>query len=329
MNKTLLATGIINVIFFLSGYCQAYTVKDFRGELNISIAGKYEKKMDKIIVKLNQTDELEKKSIQIIDEIEQEDTLNKRESEYKAAISDLHKVSLMYQDANNQMFEIFAENCELARSRMKEMHHYSSGLLKAKYYEIRAGKGMDRADNIREIVALADKPGWMQYKMSEALELEKLAIRDKGRALNIMQDFPVEYDYGWENDVTPEEVEAALGDPVINRPPDDLFVQKPVEEDTVITDTVVSEAVVFSVQIAAHTTPLPDDYIKKIYKGNLDVKEKIEGGWFKYTIGEFYSFNEVNSLLSKCNVERAFIVAYQNNKKLSIKEALTLIRNNQ
>ena len=331
MNKTLLATGIFFVTFFFLAHCQTYTVKDFRGELNISIAGKYEKKMEKVIEELNQADELERKSISVIEEIEQRDTLSKYESEYKSAISDLHKVSVMYQESFDQMFEVFAENCELARARMKEMHHYSSGLLKAKYYEIRSQKGMDRADNIREIVELADKPGWMQYKMSEALELEKLAIRDKGRALNIMQDFPVEYDYGWENDVTPEEVEAALGDPAINRPPDDLFVQKPVEKkDTVVSEEVVNpEAVIFSVQIAAHTSPLPDEYIRKFYQGNLEVKEKIEGGWYKYTIGEFYSFNEVNNLLAKCNVERAFIVAYQNDKKLTIKEALTLIRDNQ
>ena len=327
IKKVLLYSILLS--FVISALGQTYTVKNYRGELNIKLAPKYEKKMENMVEKLNEADQLEKSAVEVIAEIENEKSQNERENEYKKAINTLHDVSKLYQEAHQGIYEIYFENCDLARARMKTMHHYSSGLLKAKFYEIRSEKGMSRAASIREIVDLADKPGWLQYKMSEAIELEKLAIRDKGRALNIMQDFPVEYDYGWENDVTLDEVEAALGDPAINRPPDDLFVQKPApKKDTVTVDT-ADYNVLFSVQIAAHTSPLPKEYLEKIYHGNMEVHEKTEGGWFKYTIGNYDNFTDANALLQRCKVERAFIVAYHNGEKLTIKEALERIRQDQ
>lgn len=323
----------IFLFFSISLLSQSYSVLNYRGELNIKISVQYEKQMDKIIMKLNENEQIEKELINKITEIQLNDTLNRRSKEYIKAIAKIHDVCRKYGELHQQMFNIFSENCELSRARMKSMHHYSSGLLKAKYYEQRAAASLKKSKMIREVVYVADMPGWIQYKMSEAMELEKLAIRDKGRALNIMQDFPVEYNYGWENDVTPEEVEAALGDPAINRPPDDLFVQK---QDTVIeeevNDTVVKQKnvfVLFSVQIAAHTTPLTPEYLRQIYQGDLPVDEKKEDQWFKYTIGNFYNFNEANHLLKTCRVKRAFIVAYSEGKKLTIKEALELIRKNQ
>ena len=105
------------------------------------------------------------------------------------------------------------------------MNHYASGMNKAKYYEHKGERTMARANAIRDILKDADKPEWIQYKMHEAFELEKLAIRDKGRALQIYQDFPVEYNYGWDNDVTAEELARFFNNPVINLPPEEVFTE--------------------------------------------------------------------------------------------------------
>ena len=113
---------------------------------------------------------------------------------------------------------------------MKKVNHYASGMNKAKYYYDQGARTMQRATNIRNALPQADKPEWIQYKMHEALELEKIAIRDKGRALQIMQDFPVEYNYGWDNDVSPEILAEYFKNPLVKLPPEEVFRKVPPEE---------------------------------------------------------------------------------------------------
>jgi hypothetical protein len=200
------------------------------------------------------------------------------------------------------------------------MNHYAAGMNKAKYYERKGESTIKRASFLREVVLEADKPEWMQYKMHESLELEKLAIRDKGRALQIYQDFPVEYNYGWDNDVSTEEVAKYFSDDIVKLPPEEVFKRKPEEEQKVPE----GGEIIFRVQIAAHTVILEDDYIKTFYTGEDSVIQVREGKWYKYQIGSFDSFEEANNLRIKCRVPRAFVVAYQEEKKLTIKEALDL-----
>ena len=175
-----------------------------------------------------------------------------------------------------------------------------------------------------------EKADLIQYKMAEALELEKLSIRDRGRALQIYQDFPVEYDYAWEDDVTSEQVDAAFKDPAISRPPEDLFVQKQADVFIEQQTKPVQAPIVFHVQIAAHTVPMSNKYISEnIYFGKLEVRELYEKGWYKYSIGEFDNFNDAKSLLQSSSVRKSFVVAYQNGEKLTIKAALAKIKENQ
>ena len=204
---------------------------------------------------------------------------------------------------------------------MKKMNHYASGMNKAKYYEHKGERTKARADNIRELLLEADKPEWIQYKMHEAFQLEKLAIRDKGRALQIYQDFPVEYNYGWDDDVTPEELAVFFNNPIIKLPPEVVF--KNIPEQKMIPD---GGPIIFRVQIAAHTVQLEQDYIRTFYTGPDSVQEYREGSWFKYQIGSFDTFQKAERLRINCRVPRAFVVAYQDNKKITIKEALAKLQ---
>lgn len=255
-------------------YGQEYTIAQYRGELNISISLVDEKRFEKAIKELNEQLAVELAAIKAIESLEEKERLEGLSKEYRKNIQLLVNASQNYHRAHEVLFQIYADNCERFRDKMKKMQHYAAGMQKAKYYEQRAERTLEKSVAIREVVLIADKPGWIQYKMAEALELEKMAIRDKGRALQIMQDFPVEYNYGWENDVTAEEVARAFKDPAINRPPDDLFVQDE-QKTAVVTnvDTVNTsyENIVFKVQIAAHTEPLTSEYLQTIYKGNMSI----------------------------------------------------------
>ena len=50
-----------------------------------------------------------------------------------------------------------------------------------------------------------------------------------------------------------------------------------------------------------------------------------EGIWYKYQIGNCDNFEDANNLLQHCYVQDAFIVAYQNGKRMSIHEAMKKI----
>ena len=90
--------------------------------------------------------------------------------------------------------------------------------------------------------------------MKDAYNLEKLAVRDQGRAMQICADYPVEYNYGWENDLTLDQIVAILKDPNVHEPPADIFAT--VDQSTAI-DSVLLQRNYFqgagcSPQHAAH-----------------------------------------------------------------------------
>ena len=98
---------------------------------------------------------------------------------------------------------------------------------------------------------------------------------------------------------------------------EEVFKKKPVP-----VEIPKEELVVFRVQIAAHTVQISDDYIRTFYTGNEKPVEIFENTWYKYQIGNFDNFAQADSLQRVCRVPRAFVVAYQNGAKLSIKDAL-------
>jgi hypothetical protein len=57
------------------------------------------------------------------------------------------------------------------------------------------------------------------------------------------------------------------------------------------------------------------------YKGNNQIEKVYEDDWYKYTIGEYKSFNEAHKVLKESNVNDSFIAAYLDNKRVYIKFA--------
>ncbi len=162
-----------------------------------------------------------------------------------------------------------------------------------------------------------------RQNFGEAIDLEYLGLRSLARTVRVFQDWPVEYPYVWDDYVRPR----------------DYFVDKPQvipeEKDTLLAAIDVPEApppgdptiapIVFKVQIAAHTIPMSDEYIRRtIYPGKEKIDLRREGKWFKYSIGEFDTFADAKALMQESNVQRAFIVAYQEGRKLNTTRAIKL-----
>jgi hypothetical protein len=320
------------LLLFVSLYplkAQLFQPSDYRKDLSIKLDVIDEKRIEKGVKILNEAYSIERQAIKMIEEIKEDEKLDATSDDYKKAIKKFIEASEVYREGHMIIYTVFQENCVKFEEVMRKMQHTATGINKARFYERKGSRAYDRALATRDLLMMLEKHDLIQYKMAEALELEKLSIRDRGRAVQIYQDFPVEYDYGWEDDVTTEEVEAAFNDPAISRPPDDLFVQKSAEIDS-NTQRPIEAPIIFKVQIAAHTIKIDNDYLKEhIYAGNMPVEEVFEDHWYKYSIGEFDNFNDAESLLKKCRVTKAFVVAYQEGQRLSIKEALVKIKENQ
>ncbi len=332
MNKTLsvrrwvVVLGIL-IVFRAGLNAQPISVDTFRSELNIKISAIDEKKIEKGVDILNEAKKIEKEALSILEEMPDTELIFGMSRRYKKAVKDLLEASEEYQEGHTLIYDVFSENCEKFRSKMKKMNHYASGMQKAKYYELKAEQTIKRSKNIRELFEVQDKPEWIQYKMQEAENLERLAVRNKGRALQIYQDFPVEYNYGWEDDVTAEQVAEAFKDPNIKLPPEKAFKPRPKTKEGKVIPPKGGE-IVFRVQVGAHVSPFTEAGIKTFYKGDEKVLEIYENGWYKYQIGKFDSYEAAHELLKSTNVERAFVVAYQDGKKLTIKEALQKMQDN-
>ncbi len=324
----------VYVIAFIASYCcfkvqsQSFDPADYRKDLSIKISVIDEKRIEKGVKILNDASVQEKEALNKLESLKEDEKLDATSPLFKKAVKELIESSEQYREGHIIIYTVFQENCVKFGEEMKKMNHTAAGVNKARFYERKGANAFDRALSKRDLILMLEKPEQIQYKMAEALELEKLAIRDRGRAVQIYQDFPVEYDYHWEDDVTDEEVRAAFKDPAVSLPPDDLFVQVPAEE--LLKDTTKEPPIVFRVQIAAHTAPIDEEYIRSsIYMGSLAIQEVHEGGWYRYSIGSFDNFRAASDLLKKCGVKKSFIVAYQEGKRLTIKEALEKIKENQ
>lgn len=311
--------------FVIDIQAQYFDISQYRGELNIKLEIVDEKRLEKGIESLNEASLLEAEAISILKMMPDTELIEASSMQYRKMIKKFLEASNTYHIGHLYIYSVFNENCEKFLDQMRKMNHYAAGMHKAKYYERKGESTIKRAELLRDVLVEADKPEWMQYKMHESLELEKLAIRDKGRALQIYQDFPVEYNYNWDNDVTPEELAKFFNDDIIKLPPEEVFNRTP-EELKVEPE---GGKVEFRVQIAAHTVILEEDYIKTFYTGQDSVYQVKEGMWYKYQIGNFDNFKEADNLRKRCRVPRAFVVAYQEDKKLTIKEALALLQSVQ
>jgi hypothetical protein len=322
--KMLLPISLI-IICSAEILAQNYTVNQYRGELNIKLEVIDDKRLEKGIETLNQAVIEEQEALNLLNSMDDQEKNEGISGTYLKMLKSFMTASTLYQEGHGLIYTVFNENCNKFLGEMKKMNHYASGMNKAKYYEHKGEHTYARANSIRIILLEADKPEWIQYKMHEAFEMEKLAIRDKGRALQIYQDFPVEYNYGWENDVTPEEVAKFFNNPAINLPPEEVF-KRTLPEKIIEPE---GGKIDFRVQIAAHTVQIEEEYLRTFYTGKDTIHESHEGAWFKYQIGKFDNYADADSLRISCRVPRSFVVAYQEDKKITIKEALRKIQNSQ
>ena len=243
-------------------------------------------------------------------------------SAYDNALKKLFESSEMSKEAYNLALSVFQAKNASFWQKMNRVNHRASGMEKAKYYESTALKNHNRSLIRRQQVQESDRYEYSLEIMNDATEYEKLAVRDQGRALQICADYPVEYNYGWEDDKSLEEIVKIMKDPNVHEPPKDIFATV---DKAAAVDSSLFKVVIFKVQIAAHTMPLSQEYLNLIYKGDIAIDMIFEENWYKYSIGRYNTFDAAEATRRENNIKKSFVVAYCEGKKISTQEAIQLL----
>ncbi|HEX3009872.1 MAG TPA: SPOR domain-containing protein [Bacteroidales bacterium] len=242
---------------------------------------------------------------------------------YARAYPLLVKAAKDIEQGNQMKFDVYRKNCMAFWSK----HRYDSpsGLEGAKALQKEATSYFQKAMLNRQAAESYSKEYGKAFdKFHEAFSLEIIAVKKEGRALQLYRDWPVHYNYVFDDDIVknlftkekPKEVAV-----VVKEEPKDSVVAVKVQEEPE-PEPYDSTVVYYQVQIVAHTAPLNASYLKmNVYQGDMPVEVLKEEGWYKYVIGRYRTFDEANRLLKKVNIPRAFVVAYKNHKRVPIKEA--------
>ncbi len=81
-----------------------------------------------------------------------------------------------------------------------------------------------------------------------------------------------------------------------------------------VTETVVPDPdskIIYRIQIAAEKAPLSQGMLQKLFYAKHKIAMVDEGGWYKYSIGEFDNFSDADEFRKTLNRDDAFVVAYR------------------
>jgi hypothetical protein len=317
----------LNLVLLLSGLCVNLLLAQstsilFTSELNIKFDGLEIKKLERAAKLIQEGQAQLFEANGLYEELTDLEKKERFSDNYQAALKKLFESSETTKSAYDIAFSVFHFKNESFWQKMNRNNHRAAGMDKAKYYEGTAIRSHNRSLIRRKQVMESDRFEYSMEIMEDAIEYEKLAVRDRGRALQICMDYPVEYNYGWDDDKSLEEIVKLMKDPIVHEPPKDIFATLDKQAKV---DSALFKDVIFKVQIAAHTMPLSPEYLNLFYKGELPIDLIFEENWYKYSIGIYRTFDEADATLQEINIKKAFVVSYCEGKKIQIQEAKDLI----
>lgn len=233
-----------------------------------------------------------------------------------ANLDDLSKAGREISAATSVYYEVFDSYCKQFWSRNRGA--IAPEVERAREFERRASGHFQQAAVLREE---APKQKEFQHSVNlytMAAELELLGLLNLARAIRVYQDFPVIYAYEWEDDVevpreSPERVARVMAMHSDAESEPAMEEKKPQDRKPDIS---------FIVQIAAHTIPMHENYLRTIYRGKQAIQMIQEDPWYKYYLGPFKTFDEAQRVLQVVNVKNAFIAAYEDDRRVNVREAV-------
>lgn len=328
------STLILILFFVFVKYASAQIPKD----LHLELKGSDVKKIEKSGEDFKEAKNMYDAAVSLYESIPAPDTsegfdFDNYYKKVEEALNKLLEGMSIYSSATEQVYTIYKEGANDFWDEQRKEGHVPIGLEKARYLELEAGIAHDRSVVRRQFAEESKDFLEAVSYVNKANKLDAEALQNMGRALQIYQDFPVEYDYQWVNDIDIEEIIAqkqaereARNEKLFGKHKKETKndeTEAIIEREPVEAEKPVGE-IIYRVQIAAHTIKMEDSFINQIYKGDKEVLEIREDEWYKYQIGNYKSFSEAQQQLGESKVARAFIVAYLEGEKINVKEARKL-----
>ena len=103
---------------------------------------------------------------------------------------------------------------------------------------------------------------------------------------------------------------------------DDKQTPKEKDKKTKVTEKQeYASGLIYQVQIAADKKPLSQSTLRKLYDGDKQISRVVENGWYKYSIGDFKTFDNAEKFKNKLSTRDAFIVAYKDGERVNPESA--------
>ncbi len=103
--------------------------------------------------------------------------------------------------------------------------------------------------------------------------------------------------------------------------------------EAAVKDTVTAEKtdgkdplnVFFTIQFIADKKPVSEEVLKSKYSGDQEIVKMESDGWYRYSAGKFIDLQKAKVVMKSEDI-RGFIVAYKNGKRITISEAIALLK---
>ncbi len=82
--------------------------------------------------------------------------------------------------------------------------------------------------------------------------------------------------------------------------------------------------IVYKVQIGAFSNKLNNNFLNSINIKKYKIEEVLDNYLYKYLVADFKTLEEAQKFIENCNIDGAFIIAFNNYQRITIKEAKTL-----
>ncbi len=236
------------------------------------------------------------------------------------ALKQLKTASDDYFKAYKKVYETYREHIDEFWEENNDGYDHMKGVLEAIEFEKKAREKFKEPKQYRDQLLQSNKFTHALDLHNKAYEQEVHVLTYTGRALQVYQEFPVQYPHNWQEievrkvrvGSQEETLTDTITEQVTNIDKDDTTASLVGFYDHAIKD------VVYRIQIAAHKNPLGAEKLYSIYDGDQKVEELHEDGWWKYLIGNYKSFDEATNAMQKLNVGKAFVAAYVDGKRVSI-----------
>jgi hypothetical protein len=249
--------------------------------------------------------------------------LKQAEKLEKNCYSNYEKASVLYEKSYKAAYNVYkrnlsllVENCELEKKRnivdyqKDAVDFYKKSVsdrnkasrsksASEKYSLLRSADGTAKTAVETEIKAIDDYYEWS----STALDLEKKATEDSVKiAQNSAKD--------------------TLNLSSINENEFDIYKPDTLKKITNV-ESEKPNNVIFKVQFAASNNELSTPKLRQILPGNTVINNEKDGDWYKYTFGNFKTYEEAWNAKKNMNISGSFVVAYKDGKRSDVRQTVS------